>query len=353
MQSNKIKIMKKHILFLMLAAQSCLAIAQKDKVPFMTKSFSNETIKNAEVQTSGGSITITGVAAAEARVEVYVYSNNNNQSNLSKDEVQQRLNQLYDLTINVTNGKLTAIAKSKEQIRDWKKALNISFKVFVPKEISSELSTSGGSISLVNLSGNQDFSTSGGSLHINNLSGKINGRTSGGSIDLENSKNDIELTTSGGSIEAKNCEGKLRLSTSGGSLNLKDLKGDIMATTSGGSVNGKTISGELVTHTSGGSIHLTDISSSLEASTSAGSITVSMKELGKYIKIKNSGGNVDLELPKNKGIDLELSGSRIKTDHMENFTGKIQDDEIDGKLNGGGVPVTIKAGSGKIYLALK
>jgi len=345
--------MKKYFLFFLLAAQSCLVMAQKDKEPFMTKSLSNESIKNAVVQTSGGSISITGVSASEARIEVYVYPNNSNQSGLSKEEIQQRLSELYDLNINVTNNKLTAIAKSKEQIRDWKKALNISFKLFVPKEVSSELTTSGGSISLVNLTGNQDFTTSGGSLHIDNLSGKTNGRTSGGSISLENSKNDIDLTTSGGSIDAKNCEGKLRLITSGGSLNLKNLKGEIRATTSGGSIEGKTISGELITHTSGGSIHLADISSSLEASTSAGSITVSIKELGKYIKINNSGGNVDLELPKNKGINLELSGTRIKTDHLESFSGKIEEDEIDGKLNGGGVPVTVKASSGKISLVLK
>jgi hypothetical protein len=351
-KSNKIKVMKKYGLFFLLAVQNCLVMAQKEE-PYMTKSLSNESIKNVIVQTSGGSISVTGVAASEARVEVYVYPNNNNRTNLSKEEIQLRLNELYNLDINVSNSKLTAIAKSKEQIRDWKKALNISFKVFVPKEISSELSTSGGSISLVNLSGNQDFSTSGGSLHLDKLSGKVNGRTSGGSIDLENSKDDIELTTSGGSIDARNCEGKLRLSTSGGSLDLRDLKGDIRATTSGGSVDGKTISGELITHTSGGSIHLTEISASLEASTSAGSITVSIKELGKYIKISNSGGNVDLELPKNKGINLELSGTRIKTDHLESFSGKIEDDEIDGKLHGGGVPVTVKAGSGRISLALK
>src|SRR5688572_11142808 len=223
--------MKKYFLFFLLAAQSCLVMAQKDKEPFMSKLLSNESIKNAVVQTSGGSISITGVSASEARIEVYVYPNNSNQSNLSKEEIQQRLTELDDLNINVTNNKLTAIAKSKEQIRDWKKALNISFKLFVPKDVSSELTTSGGSISLVNLTGNQDFTTSGGSLHIDNLTGKTNGRTSGGSISLENSKNDIDLTTSGGSIEAKNCEGKLRLITSGGSLNLKNLKGEIRATT--------------------------------------------------------------------------------------------------------------------------
>ena len=345
--------MKKYILFFLLPVLQFSLKAQfkSDKEPFMTKSLSNESLKDVQVQTSGGSISVSGVAS-EARIEVYV-SPNNNKNDLSKEEIQKRLNELYDLDISVANNKLTAIAKSKEKIKDWKKALNISFKVFVQKNVSTDLSTSGGSISLNNLSGKQDFSTSGGSLNVNNVSGKVNGRTSGGSIHLENSKDEIELSTSGGSIEAKNCEGKLRLSTSGGSLDLNDLKGDVRATTSGGSIHGSDIEGELIAHTSGGSIHFNDLSCSLETSTSGGNIDVSIKELGKYIKISNSAGNVDITLPKNKGLDLDLSGRIANNMHLDNFSGKINEDEISGKLNGGGVLVRVDAGNGRINLDLK
>src|SRR4030095_12659573 len=297
--------MKKYFFLLLLAAFQLLAIAQPkgDKEPYLTKSLKNETMKDVEVEPSGGSISVTGVTVSESRIEVFV-SGNNNKDNLSKDEIQKRMNELYDLKIAVANNKLTATAKSKERIKDWKKALNISFKIFVSKNVSTDLSTSGGGISLNNLSGDLKFSTSGGSLDLDNVGGKIDGRTSGGSINLENSKDDIELSTSGGSIHAKNCNGKLRLSTSGGSLDLKDLKGDIRATTSGGNVEGKNVEGELITHTSGGSIHLSDLSCSLETSTSGGNIDVSIKQFGKYVKISNSAGNIDLELPKGKGIDL-------------------------------------------------
>ena len=344
--------MKKYLLFFLLAALQFSVKAQvksSDK-PFMTKSLSNESIKDVEVETSGGSISVSGVAATEARVEVYITSNNNKE--LTKEEIQQRLNEKYTLNVSVANNKVTATARHKEKITDWKKALNISFKVFVPKNVSTDLSTSGGSISLNNLSGNLKFSTSGGSLDLDNVSGNVDGRTSGGSIDLRNSKDDIDLSTSGGSIDAKNCEGKLRLSTSGGSLDLKDLKGDIRATTSGGGIHGSDIEGELIAHTSGGSIHFSDLSCSLETSTSGGNIDVSIKELGKYIKISNSAGNIDVTLP-NKGLDLDLSASKIKTGQLSNFSGKVDEEEVNGKLNGGGVPVRIDAGSGKISLSLR
>lgn len=331
---------------------SVMAQSRNEKEPFITKSLSNESIKDVEVRTSGGNISVTGVNPSEARVEVYI-SGNNNKNDLSKEEIQQRLNEKYDLDISVKNNKLVAMTKLKEKITDWKKALNISFKIFVPKNITTDLTTSGGNISLENLSGKQDFSTSGGNLNVSNVSGAVSGRTSGGNIGLENSKDDIELTTSGGNIDANNCEGKLRLSTSGGSLYLKDLKGDVRATTSGGNVDGSSIEGELIAHTSGGDIHFKDLACSLETSTSGGNISVAILELGKYVKISNSAGNIDLDLPKNKGIDLELSADKIKTDRLDNFSGKTSEGEINGKLNGGGVLVRVDGGSGRISLGLK
>ena len=343
--------MRKLFLLNIVVAISFSVVAQ-NKEPYMTKSLSSESVKSTEVQTSGGSITVTGVnSAAETKVEVYIHGNNG-KNEISKEEIAKRLED-YDLTVSVSNSKLSAIARPKQRNMDWKKGLSISFKVYVLKNVSTDLSTSGGSINLTNLTGEQKFSTSGGSLNIDNVGGNIDGRTSGGSIHLANSRDDIDLSTSGGSIEARNCDGKLRLSTSGGSLNLKDLKGDIRATTSGGSVNGRNISGELVTHTSGGSIHLYDLACSLEASNSGGGIDIEIKELGKYVKVSNSGGHIDLQLPKDKGVDLDLSGGKIKTDQLGNFNGKIEDDQLEGKLNGGGVSVKVRSSGGRISLAFK
>jgi hypothetical protein len=346
--------MKKLLIVLLFGYQAVQAQYPTDKDPFMTKSLSAESIKQVEAETSGGSISVTGVAATEARIEVFVWASNNGRDNKpSKEEIQQRLSEYYDLNIGVTSNKLTAIAKSKQQIRDWKKSLSISFKIFVPKQVSSHLLTSGGSISLSELTGTQDFTTSGGSLHIDNLGGKMTGRTSGGSIHVSDSKDDIDLTTSGGSIEASNCNGNIRLVTSGGSVRINDLQGDVKATTSGGSIHGNNITGELSAHTSGGNVALSDLACSVETSTSGGNINVGIKTLGKYVKISNSGGNITLEMPGDKGLDLTLRAGKIRTDKISNFSGTMEDDKVDGKLNNGGIPVTVHGGSGRLTLTLK
>ncbi|MGI8952361.1 MAG: DUF4097 family beta strand repeat-containing protein [Chitinophagaceae bacterium] len=343
--------MKKYLFISLLTFITIATKAQNgaDQTPYSTKSLTNENIKNVQVETSGGSISVSGVTS-DARIEMYVWPNNGNNNSLSKDEIQKRLNEDYDINISVNNNKLVATAKQKDRNMNWKKSLSISFKVFVPQNVSTDLHTSGGSISLTNLSGNQNFTTSGGSLHVDEVSGKITGKTSGGSIHLSNSKNDIDLRTSGGSIEANNCNGNLTLETSGGSLKLTSLQGIIHANTSGGSVNGSDINGELAAHTSGGSVKLTNLSCSLETSTSGGSIDVAITTLGKYVKINNGGGDIDLQLPQGKGMDLQLSARKIKTGTMNNFSGTTEDDNVRGKLNGGGVPVTVDASSGRINL---
>ena len=342
--------MKQTFFLLLLSSLVYGAKAQTEKEPYFVKSLSNEAIKEVEARTSGGSISVNGGSTSDARIEVYVTANNNQK--LSKDEIKQRLDELYNLDISTSGNKLTAVAKSKAQIRDWKKALSIAYKIYVPQTVSTNLSTSGGSIQLDNLSGAQKFTTSGGSLHLSKLSGKVDGTTSGGSIHLEDSKDDIELATSGGSIHASNCSGNLKLMTSGGSLDLSGLKGITQASTSGGSVKAENIDGELKAHTSGGSVRMAGLTCSLETSTSGGNIDVAFVQLGKYVKIGNSAGNVALTLPKGKGFDLDLSG-QIANTTFDNFNGKIDERQVKGKLNGGGVPVTVNAGSGRIKLDVK
>jgi hypothetical protein len=341
------KILLSYMLLILVAV--CEAQAYDQKTPYITKSFS-ESINNVEARTQGGSITVTG-GSSGSRIEVYISPNGN--KSLSKEEIDSRLKEDYELNISVSGGKLVAISKQKNSTFNWKRALSISYKIYVPQNVSTDLNTSGGSIDLTNLNGTQDFRTSGGSLTVKQVSGKIMGQTSGGSITVSDSKDDIDLHTSGGSIDATNCAGKITLETSGGSLDLKGLKGTIRAGTSGGSVDGRTIDGELITHTSGGSIDLKALTCSLETSTSGGSIDVEITELRQYVKIRNSGGHIGLSIPKNKGVDLKLNAEKIKTDALSNFSGSMEEHEVYGKLNGGGVPVTVDAGGGRISLTVK
>lgn len=327
------------------------AVAQNGSEPFLTKTLAKESVSSVFARTAGGNILVSGVSAGEARIEVYITPNNNNKM-LSKDEIKKRLEEDYEMKVEVTDGKLTAIAEPESSFTNWRQALNISFKIYVPTKVSTDLRTSGGGIELRDLSGTHNFSTSGGGLYLSKITGKTRGNTSGGGITVKDSKDDISLSTSGGGITASNCSGTIRLNTSGGRIELEDLNGEIDAQTSGGPIRGDNIRGNLYGRTSGGRIELSRMASGIDVSTSGGGIDVELVEVVADINVSNSGGNISLKVPSNKGLNLRLRGDRISTVNLTNFDGDHDERRITGKVNGGGVEVSVST-SGSISFSMK
>jgi DUF4097 and DUF4098 domain-containing protein YvlB len=344
--------MKKLIGFLFTTVISLSLLSQEwDKEPYQVQNFSG-TIKNLEVKTSGGNITVKGGQTGNTKVEVYIRSANYKKE-ISRSEIERKLTEDYELKMVQEGTALIITSKRKKNNYDWKEGLSISFAVYVPENTASNLSTSGGNISISAVTGKQVFTTSGGNLVCKSLKGDIQGTTSGGNISIEDSRDNIRLTTSGGNIAAENCSGNITISTSGGNLNLEELDGMIKASTSGGNVTGETIKGELTASTSGGNVDLEDLSASVDASTSGGNMSVEIKELGKYVTLRNSSGRIELSLPSQKGVTLDIRGSKINTSLSGNFDGKIEDTRIKGTLYGGGIPVTVDAGSGRVSIDWK
>ncbi len=330
------------ILYLLLF--STLAFAADDK-PFMIRSFNGTSVSKIDVKTSGGSITYEGGNEANPRVEVFATSSGWKGGKLSPDEIKEKLKD-YTVDIVQKGGTLTCKAEKKTKEAN----LNISFKVYCPKKTDIDAQTSGGSVNLKTLEGDLKFTTSGGSLNLETLSGNIAGTTSGGSINLKNCSKKINLNTSGGSINADNCDGDLDLQTSGGSINLEKLKGKIIVETSGGSINADNVDGTLKANTSGGSISLNDFSGSVDASTSGGNVDANIVRLGAYVKLSTSSGNININLPGNEKVNVDLSGSKVLCDNMKNFVGKKDKSVVMGKVNGGGALVKAKTSAGNVLI---
>ncbi len=337
-------------LFILGLSISSVSWAQDKETPYFVKTYKSSEIKNLNVRTSGGGISVTGGDGDETRVEVYLKVNNGG-SKLSKDEIENRLKE-YELSVKKEGETILCIAKRKSESNwnNWKNGLSISFKIYTPEKISTDLVTSGGGISLKNLNGNLGFSTSGGGLKLQNLGGIIKGRTSGGGINISGCRDNIDVATSGGGIDAENCNGDIKLTTSGGGLTLKKLNGSIKATTSGGGIRAEEISGDFVTSTSGGSIKLEDITASVKASTSGGGIDADIKSLGKYLSLSTSAGSIHVRMPMDKGMDLDLDGQRVKVPNLSKFNGTVEKDRVKGLLNGGGIAVRMNANSGGVYI---
>lgn len=307
-------------------------VGSGDAILLTKNTYPVSSVQDLRVSTSGGSIDVAGDATQEAVIEMYVKPNNNR--NLSKGEIQEILDRDYEIRIEQRGGTLEAYAKQRNNL-NWRNSVSISFKVRTGNKVTTDLTTSGGSIKLVNLSGTQNFKTSGGSLEVENMDGNITGRTSGGGIRAYNSK------------------GTINLSTSGGSIKMEGLNGDIDVSTSGGGIEGHSIRGSLIAKTSGGSIDLENLICSVNASTSGGSLTAVLNELPGEVRLSTSAGSVNLTLPQNTGANLDLKGFNVNVDGLANFQGSNSKGKLNGSINGGGANVQASTSAGSVNLTFR
>lgn len=310
-------------------ANSCSVYAQDASI---TKSFECNDPGTLMVKTSGGSISVDGHNDTYAEVKVIIKKQGELIS--PKDSRMADVRAKYNIVIEKNGSQIVASAKRKDRNGSWKTGYSISFKVKVPKEMTCNLSTSGGSIQANNLHGDQNFKTSGGSITCSEINGILDAATSGGSIKVIDSDGDLNLRTSGGSIKALTSRGSIVAATSGGSVVLEDVNGSIDAKTSGGSIK---ISGD---------------SDYVAAATSGGGITVNATGLKKGLNLRTSGGNVMATLDHNKGYDVDLSGNKVRMP-MENFSGSHKSTYARGEVNGGGMPVVLKTSGGTVNVVFQ
>lgn len=298
-------------LFMLWAISTANAMQHRGDDPYRVEEFSIQTPGELKVKTSGGHITVEGSQSNEVRVEMFVYKNGKELSPSDTDLDE------FDITIEQDGNEVRAIAERKNSSswKFWKNNdISISFVVYTPREISTDLKTSGGHIKTMGLNGEQDIKTSGGHLELADLQGTINARTSGGHISIKDVTGDVDARTSGGHIDAENTEGQLNVRTSGGHIDLENIAGTI------------------------------------DASTSGGSISANIVKMGEFARLKTSGGSVNITVPRNIGLDLNLHGSRVHS-QLENFSGSMEDDDIEGSINGGGPMLSARTSGGSVRVS--
>lgn len=278
--------------------------------PYRTKEFTLNGSGNLKVETSGSSVAVTGANGNQVIVDMFV-KYDGREIEMENEEVERELEN-YNLDIS-QSGNTIAVTIKKKNNTSRNNKLNLSFKIQVPEETSSDIQSSGGSISLDGLNGEQEISTSGGSIQVVNSSGSVLSESSGGSFKAENFEGNIEVESSGGSIKISRLTGDLNVNTSGGSVNLEEISGSITANTSGGSIRAE------------------------------------LSNLEKSESLMTSGGSITAIVPEGLGLDLNLSGGRVNS-NISNFNGEVKKDKVVGKINGGGIPVTMQSSGGSINL---
>ncbi len=281
--------------------------AQSPRDAYEIRELNVDGITKLDVRTAGGFIRVEGKRGSTAEVQVYVRRRG---EYFKKGEID-----LDEWSIDIEqNGDEIRVVADREGSWNWNsRTPNVSFVVILPPETVSELRTSGGSITMKNLEGNQVARTSGGSINVENITGNTEVKTSGGAIDV------------------------------------KDVSGNVNAGTSGGTITIASIDGNVEARTSGGGIDLSDISGNVNGRTSGGGIRAELSQLAEFVDLSTSGGSIRIKVPEGSGLDLNLRGNSVRTD-LQNFSGSSKRNKVEGTVNGGGTRIEARTSGGSVRL---
>ncbi len=147
----------------------------------------------------------------------------------------------------------------------------------------------------------------------------------------------VNLHTGDGKIELGNFKGEMQLRSGDGSQEIESVDGKLRATTGDGHIRASGRFDELELKTGDGRV---------DARAAAGSA------LGTGWRLESGDGTVTLEVPENLAADVDLhtGDGHIDLDMPVTTEGKIRENEVRGKLNGGGNLLLIHTGDGSIRL---
>lgn len=280
--------------------------------PLMTKEFDLDGSGILKTYTFAGNIEVMSHSQeGKVRVELYVergYSFWSNSKNLSN----------YRITMKQVGNQVISSVERKEKERGFfSDEMTFSYKIYVPKNISSELRTSAGNIQVYGLQGTHNLKSFGGHITLDSLRGRVEAFTSGGNISIQNS------------------EGKIYGQTNGGNISLVDNSGDLRFRTNGGQITGRGISGSMLSEVNGGNID------------------INFLNITEGIDLKTTAGNITITLPKEIGFDINMAGMVIDLASDIAFEGVKKSGAVNGQIYEGGIPVNLKATYGKIAVNVK
>ncbi|MGB2607080.1 MAG: DUF4097 family beta strand repeat-containing protein [Candidatus Sulfotelmatobacter sp.] len=147
----------------------------------------------------------------------------------------------------------------------------------------------------------------------------------------------VDLHTGDGKIDLANFKGEMQLRSGDGSQDLDQVDGKLRATTGDGHIRANGRFDELELKTGDGR---------LEARANTGSV------LASGWRLESGDGSVTLEVPENfaADVDLHTGDGHIDLEMPVTTEGKIRENEVHGKINGGGNLLVIHTGDGSIRL---
>lgn len=170
---------------------------------------------------------------------------------------------------------------------------------------------------------------------------------------------DLAVKTSDGALKLSGLQGNLQLRTSDGAVDVQDVSGTVRLTASDGTIKIHNLTGSLESRSSDGHATIDGKLSSLQVHTSDGPLDLTLDEGSQLVnasRIEASDGHVTVHLPRALAVDLDVHAGdgKIECSLPLTMNGYSSDHgsghSLRGRLNGGGVPLTIHTSDGNVTL---
>jgi DUF4097 and DUF4098 domain-containing protein YvlB len=150
-------------------------------------------------------------------------------------------------------------------------------------------------------------------------------------------------------------EGRINLHTGDGKIEVTSFKGEMDLRSGDGSQLIDAVDGKLRASTGDGHIRANGRFDELELKTGDGPVEVRAgagSSLNAGWRLETGDGSVTLEIPGTLAADVDLhtSDGHIDLDIPVTTEGKLRENDVRGKINGGGNLMTIRTGDGSIHL---
>jgi DUF4097 and DUF4098 domain-containing protein YvlB len=202
-----------------------------------------------------------------------------------------------------------------------------NLEIFLPKNVSVDLSTRHGDLKVVSRQGNVRLSTSHGDVDAEDVSGSatislrhgdLRAQNIGGTIDVDGSVSDLDITNAGGlvritaevmgDIKTAGLKKGFQFHSSRTDLQIEQLKGELNM--DGGDLRVGECDGFQIT-TRGKDIHLDDVTGDVRVENTAGNVDVHVTQtpVGN-IRVDNRSGDIELVLPSSSNFVLTATSHR-------------------------------------------
>lgn len=287
-------------------------INESDSDPYRSKTFRVQGIPDLQVNTPSGEIeVIYNPEVRGVRVDLYV------QRSFSLWSGNRSLD-TYRIIMQQRGDQIIASVEDRSPGRSPRGSnIKFNFVIHVPEEVSTNLRTLNGRISINGVKGKHFMQNQTGDLSVKNSEGEIRVVTTTGNIDLSNLSGNVFAKSVSGQIDIKKHEGEVRLRSVTGDINADELSGTLVS------------------------------------ATTSGNMEAVFREVAVGVYMETISGNIDLAIPQTTGYNIQGKAMRFNFDGINpSFITRrsVSSREANVILGDGNLPVQLSTVSGRVLV---